>query len=307
MFDVSASSLTNYYPFGMEQQDRSAASGTSRFAYNGMLKDNDIKGEGNSYTTEFRGMDPRIGRWWSLDPKPKAWESGYVSMGNNPIFNTDVKGDIVEPADKEAYEGVKSSVEEKYRGTMKFDDKTKRISLNLKQDDIDAILLNDPESNFAKFVELNNATDITNVKVVDGDKDEIPIKTGPGSTSYRTLNNMNPETVSWGKGKRSDLGLYLPVKEDYPTNKREYGESPDNKNHVYVKRGTQKDAKGKSHDVGSKIAHELYLHGYKDLKNQNSGHEIDKNNTEVDRIENNAHKKAPKKVQKNDANTIILK
>jgi len=76
----------------MEQQDRSAASDTARFGYNGMLKDNDLKREGNSYTTEFRGMDPRIGRWWSLDPKPSASESEYSLMGNNPILNVDLLG-----------------------------------------------------------------------------------------------------------------------------------------------------------------------------------------------------------------------
>jgi len=30
--------------------------------------DDEVKGGGNSYTTEFRQLDPRIGRWLSLDP-----------------------------------------------------------------------------------------------------------------------------------------------------------------------------------------------------------------------------------------------
>jgi RHS repeat-associated protein len=64
-----------------------------RFGYNGMLKDNEFKGEGNSYTTEFRFFDPRVGRWWSLDPKPSASESWYAGMGNNPILMMDPLGD----------------------------------------------------------------------------------------------------------------------------------------------------------------------------------------------------------------------
>jgi RHS repeat-associated protein len=60
-----------------------------------MLKDDEIQGVGNSYTTEFRQYDARLGRWTALDPKRSAWESPYVSMGNNPIINTDVKGDTV--------------------------------------------------------------------------------------------------------------------------------------------------------------------------------------------------------------------
>ena len=76
----------------MEQQDRSALSGTARFGYNGMLKDNDLKGEGNSYTTEFRGYDPRTARWMSIDPIFKAYESPFVGFGNNPILYNDPSG-----------------------------------------------------------------------------------------------------------------------------------------------------------------------------------------------------------------------
>lgn len=60
-----------------------------------MEKDDKIKGEGNSYTTEFRQYDPRVGRWLSIDPKANAQESPYVSMSNNPIMNNDVLGDTV--------------------------------------------------------------------------------------------------------------------------------------------------------------------------------------------------------------------
>jgi len=64
-----------------------------RYGFNGMEKDDELKGEGNSYYTHFRLLDPRIGRWMSIDPKPSASESFYVSMGNNPIWNIDPLGD----------------------------------------------------------------------------------------------------------------------------------------------------------------------------------------------------------------------
>jgi len=69
--------------------------GTYRYGFNGMEKDDEIKGEGNSYTTEFRQYDPRIGRWLSLDPKMKKYpsESPYVAFHNNPIYWTDPEGD----------------------------------------------------------------------------------------------------------------------------------------------------------------------------------------------------------------------
>ncbi len=66
-----------------------------RYGYQGSEKDNEVKGEGNSYTTEFRQLDPRLVRWLTIDPKANAWESPYVSMANSPILFNDVKGDIV--------------------------------------------------------------------------------------------------------------------------------------------------------------------------------------------------------------------
>ena len=60
-----------------------------------MEVDNEVSGNGNSYTTEFRQYDPRLGRWKSLDPLMKKfpWMSPYVAFNNNPVFYTDPFGD----------------------------------------------------------------------------------------------------------------------------------------------------------------------------------------------------------------------
>lgn len=55
--------------------------------------DNEIKGEGSSYTTYFRQYDPRVARWLSIDPVTFHSESPYMAMNNNPILYNDVKGD----------------------------------------------------------------------------------------------------------------------------------------------------------------------------------------------------------------------
>lgn len=52
-----------------------------------------MAGAGNSYTTEFRQLDPRLGRWFSPDPVFQPWQSPYTSMDNDPINLTDVMGD----------------------------------------------------------------------------------------------------------------------------------------------------------------------------------------------------------------------
>jgi RHS repeat-associated protein len=65
-----------------------------RYAFNGMEGDNEIKGQGNSYTTEFRQYDARVGRWLSLDPMEKKYPSfsPYSAFNNNPIYFIDPKG-----------------------------------------------------------------------------------------------------------------------------------------------------------------------------------------------------------------------
>lgn len=88
---------SDYYPFGMVMPGRNwTASGTDkyRYAYNGMEQDNEISGNRNSYTTEFRQYDPRLGRWKSLDPLMAQfpWMSPYVAFNNNPILYVDPSG-----------------------------------------------------------------------------------------------------------------------------------------------------------------------------------------------------------------------
>lgn len=68
-----------------------------RYGYQGSEKDDESKGGGNSYTTYFRQLDPRVVRWFIIDPKHKAWESPYVSMGNSPTYRNDVLGDTDSP------------------------------------------------------------------------------------------------------------------------------------------------------------------------------------------------------------------
>ena len=64
------------------------------FAYNGMLKDDEIQGVGNSYTTEFRQYDARLGRWLSRDGKEDKYPgiSTYNFSLNNPLIFVDPDG-----------------------------------------------------------------------------------------------------------------------------------------------------------------------------------------------------------------------
>jgi hypothetical protein len=87
----------------MQMPGRHGNTGDYRYGYQGSEKDGEISGEGNSYSTFFRQLDVRLGRWKSIDPKVHAWESPYVSMGDNPIRNNDVLGDEIDISDIVAY------------------------------------------------------------------------------------------------------------------------------------------------------------------------------------------------------------
>ena len=65
-----------------------------RYAYNGMEYDAEVKGGQNSYTTQFRQYDPRLGRWLSLDPLMAQFPSmsPYVAFDNNPVYYIDPYG-----------------------------------------------------------------------------------------------------------------------------------------------------------------------------------------------------------------------
>jgi RHS repeat-associated protein len=73
--------------------NRHESSDKYRYGFQGQEKDNEVKGEGNSYTTHFRQLDVRINRWLTVDPIFKEYISPYNSMSNSPIMRIDPRGD----------------------------------------------------------------------------------------------------------------------------------------------------------------------------------------------------------------------
>jgi RHS repeat-associated protein len=85
-----------YYAFGSSMKDRSVSisSKAYRFGFNGMEKTNEVYGDENEYTTEFRQIDVRLGRWISIDPAFNILPNltPYNAFCNNPIIYIDPKG-----------------------------------------------------------------------------------------------------------------------------------------------------------------------------------------------------------------------
>ena len=99
---TNTSSALDYSSFGMVTVVSNWSGGSEyRYGFGGHEKDDEIKGSGNSYTTQFRGYDPRLGRWLSIDPLTGIYPdiSPYASFMNNPIFFTDKDGRVLRDQD----------------------------------------------------------------------------------------------------------------------------------------------------------------------------------------------------------------
>ncbi|MBL1144084.1 MAG: RHS repeat-associated core domain-containing protein [Bacteroidetes bacterium] len=65
------------------------------YGFNGMERDDEVKGSGNSYDFGARMLDPRLGRWFAVDPQAArgAQYSPYGYSFNNPIAFSDPDGE----------------------------------------------------------------------------------------------------------------------------------------------------------------------------------------------------------------------
>jgi RHS repeat-associated protein len=71
--------------------------GTSRdyrFGFQGQEMDNELKGDGNSLNFEYRMHDPRVGRFFAIDPLTSQlpWNSPYAFSENRVIDSKELEG-----------------------------------------------------------------------------------------------------------------------------------------------------------------------------------------------------------------------
>ena len=87
-------SYNDYYPFGMLVPNRYGSSENYRYGYQGQEKDDELKGEGNSINYTFRMHDPRVGRFFAVDPLAKSypWNSSYAFGENRVIDGVELEG-----------------------------------------------------------------------------------------------------------------------------------------------------------------------------------------------------------------------
>jgi hypothetical protein len=92
-------------PFSIRDILSSVSKGEYRYGMNTQEKDNEIYGEGNSYTAEYWQYDARLVRRWNVDPKPNPRISTHAAFANNPLFFSDPNGDTIRISDPTTEKG----------------------------------------------------------------------------------------------------------------------------------------------------------------------------------------------------------
>ncbi|OWP74030.1 hypothetical protein BWK62_15215, partial [Flavobacterium oreochromis] len=84
----------NYYPFGSLVPNRHGYSKDYRYGFQGQEKDDELKGEGNYINFTYRGHDPRVGKFFAVDPKEDEypWNSSYAFSENRVLDAIELEG-----------------------------------------------------------------------------------------------------------------------------------------------------------------------------------------------------------------------
>jgi len=92
-FTADIVSAADYYAFGMAMPGRQYQN-DYMYGFNAMERDDEIKGDGNSYDFGARLYDPRAGIWLSVDPLAYKFPhtSPYLAFAANPINFIDPDG-----------------------------------------------------------------------------------------------------------------------------------------------------------------------------------------------------------------------
>ena len=93
-FTADVIAYTDYYPYGMTMPGRNGNSGDYRYGFQGQERDDEVKGEGNSVNYKYRMHDPRVGRFFAVDPLADKYphNSPYAFSENRLLDGVELEG-----------------------------------------------------------------------------------------------------------------------------------------------------------------------------------------------------------------------
>lgn len=85
---------SDYYPYGSLMPGRHGSLGDYRYGFQGQELDDEVKGEGNSINYKYRMHDPRIGRFFAVDPLAPKYphNSPYAFSENVVVHGREIEG-----------------------------------------------------------------------------------------------------------------------------------------------------------------------------------------------------------------------
>jgi RHS repeat-associated protein len=122
-FTKTVSGACSYEVYGTLLDGRHGEQNGSdyRYGFQGQEADDEIKGEGNSYNYTYRMHDPRIGRFFAIDPLAPQypWYTPYQFSGNKVIDHVELEGleEFSTHAEYKAAYGDKAMAEDKWDGS----------------------------------------------------------------------------------------------------------------------------------------------------------------------------------------------
>ncbi len=91
---VCMQSTSDYSPFGVLLDGRTMQKTGYRYSFQGQEHDDEVKGEGNSVNYKYRMYDPRVGRFYAVDPLTMdyPWNSTYAFSENRLLDAIELEG-----------------------------------------------------------------------------------------------------------------------------------------------------------------------------------------------------------------------
>jgi RHS repeat-associated protein len=79
---------TDYSPFGVLLPERTSSTAFYRLGFQGQEHDDEVKGEGNSVNFKYRMHDPRVGRFFAVDPLAGKYpHNGPYNFSENRVID----------------------------------------------------------------------------------------------------------------------------------------------------------------------------------------------------------------------------
>ena len=91
---VPIRNIADYSPFGVQQDGRTISMDSYRYGFQNQEKDDEIKGAGNSMNYKYRMHDPRVGRFFAVDPLAASFphNSVYAFSENSTLAFIELEG-----------------------------------------------------------------------------------------------------------------------------------------------------------------------------------------------------------------------